>query len=170
MFSIDLNISSNVDEQMLSNSSLSESSMDEILMEICNEFNCHSSIIRFSIVGFDKDWSNIDIESDLCMLMEDMPALVEFIKNKDIQELQFGFPEQHIQRILTIIRVSSGVKISCSDWLSENPEVKEELMKTEEFMDLIRQLVQKIQLAVDRICPSAYENKFFKDWLQQVQI
>jgi hypothetical protein len=170
MFSIKLDVLNDVEKQILSTSSIPDSSLNEVLMEICNQFSRYPDIIKLSISGFDKNWSNINIDSDLCMLMEDMPKLVKFIQNTDVQESQFGFPEQHIQRILTIVRISSGLKISCSDWLSENSEVKEELIKTEDFLNLLRILVQRIQLAVDKVCPVAHDNRFFKDWLQQVQL
>jgi hypothetical protein len=170
MFSIKLNVSNNVEKSKITTSSISNSSMNEVLMEICNEFHRYPELITFSISGFDKDWSNININSDLCMLMEDMPQLINFIKNKDLQEFQFGFPEQHIQRMFTVVHTSNELKISCSDWLSKNPEVTEEFVKTSDLLSLLHELVEKIKLAVDRVYPVAHDNIFFKDWLQQVQM
>lgn len=170
MFSIKLNVLNNVEGLKIPTSSISHSSINEMLIDICNEFQYYPELIAFSITGFNKDWSNININSDLCMLMEDMPQLVNFIQNKDLHEFQFGFPEQHIQRIFTAVHTSNGMKIYCSDWLSKNPEVTEEFILTSDFIHLLHELVETIKLAVDRVCPVAHDNIFFKDWLQQVQI
>ncbi len=118
MFSIKLNVSDSLEKREDSTPSMAESSINETLMEICNELNHYPEMINFSISGFGKDWSNLNIDSDLCMFLEDMPGLVNFLQNEDLPEFQFGFPEQHLQRMLTVVRVSSGLKISCSDWLS----------------------------------------------------
>jgi hypothetical protein len=170
MFSIQLNISDSLEKREGSTPSMDESSINETLMEICNELNRYPKMINFSMSGFGKDWSNLNLDSDLCMFMEDMPRLVNFLQDEDLQEVQFGFPEQHLQRMLTVVRVPSGLKISCSDWLSASQELTEELIQPEDFKNLLHELVAKIHLVLDKVYPDLCSNRFFKEWLQQVHI
>jgi hypothetical protein len=170
MFSIKLDILDNIETPNSSIQSINGTAINEVLMNICDEFYQHLEIITFSINGFDKDWKNLSIDPDLCMLMEDLPGLVHFINNEDLPEFQFGFPEQHLQRILTVKRVASGLKVSCSDWLSKSVELTEELLQPEYFKSLLKELVEKIRLVIDKLCPVAYENNIFQDWLKQTQL
>ena len=170
MFSIKLDILDEIEKSDTSTKSINGAATNEVLMNICDEFYQHLEKINFSINGFDKDWTNLSIDPDLCMLMEDLPGLINFMINEDSPEFQFGFPEQHLQRILTIKRVAGGLKISCSDWLSKSSELTEELLQPEYFKGLLKELVEKIRLIVDKLCPVAYENTIFQDWLKQTQL
>jgi hypothetical protein len=170
MFIVNLSILGALEKPLASSLSDQSSSINEVLMEICNELYKYSEMIVFSINGFDKDWSNLMIDPDLCMFMEDMPGLVNFINNKEVLEFQFGFPEQHLQRILTATRVSNEFQISCSDWLSESSEQIKETIRPEDLRKTLQELVKKIRVIVDQIHPTAYENTYFKDWLNQVEV
>lgn len=139
-------------------------------MGICAELHHYPEQVRFSIHGFGKDWSLLEIELDLCMLLEDLPGLIRFLKKGDHQEYQFGFPEQHVQRLFTITRLPNGFKIACSDWLASSTEVSEELIQPSELEQLLHTFTANISLAVDRVCPSARANRFFQDWRRQVEI
>jgi hypothetical protein len=170
MFSIELDILDKIEQSNSATRLIEGTSIEEVLMSICDELDRHSEIITFSVNGFNKDWQNISINPDLCMLMEDLPGLVNFMNNEKLAEFQFGFPEQHIQRILIIRRVPSGLKIICNDWLYENQDLTEELFQIEYFRKLLRKLVAKIWLIIDRVCPIVYENSIFQDWVKQVQL
>jgi hypothetical protein len=170
MFSIELDILDNIDKSNISTRSIDGTSIEEILINICDELYRYSEIITFSIDGFDKDWQNLYVDPDLCMLMEDLPGLVNFMNNEKLSEFQFGFPEQHIQRILIIRRIPSGLKIICNDFLSKNLDLTEELCQPEYFRKLLQKLISKIRLIIDKVCPIAYGNSIFQDWLKQVQL
>ncbi len=170
MFSIKLAVSDNIEKLKDSILSLSNESINDVLMEICDELHHYQETIVFSVSGFDIDWLNIDIDPDLCMLMIDMPYLVNFLKNKDLPKYEFGFPEQHIHKIFIAVHTPDGLKFSCTDCLDESPAKIDEFMQTSDFINLLRELVKNIKLALDRVCPVAYENIFFQEWLQQVQI
>jgi hypothetical protein len=172
MFSINLDVADTL-KQAAGNTaiSLSEStSMTEVLMGICAELQHYPKQICFSIHGFGKDWSLLEIDPDLCMLMEDLPGLISFLKKSDSPEYQFGFPEQHVQRMFTITRLPNWLKISCSDWLASSTEVSEELIQPSELEQLLHTFTANIFLVVDRVCPSAHANRFFQDWRGQVEI
>ena len=172
MLSIRLNILDTL-EDTANNTNISflhSSSITEVLMEICDELQRYSEQIAFSITGFEKDWSLLDIETDLCMLMEDLPDLVNFINNSDIEEYQFGFPEQHLQRILTIKRFDGSFKIVCSDWLAKSSEQSVEIIPEQDLRQLLHKLVYDVSIVIKKICPSAFSNSFFQDWLIKVKI
>ncbi len=172
MFTVNLNILGALEKSLVSSLPNQNSSMNEVLMEICNELCKYSELIDFSISGFGKDWSDLMIDPDLCMFMEDMPGLVNFINNKEVLEFQFGFPEQHLQRILTATRVLNGFQISCSDWLSETADQDQtkEIIQSEDLKKTLQELVKNICIVVEQVYPIAYENVYFKDWLNQVEL
>jgi hypothetical protein len=168
MFSIELN-ASNITREISSSSSLQqESHISEVFIAICNELSRYPKSIIFSVSGFGKNWDNLNIDSDLCMLMDDLPYMVDFALNDSVKEVQFGFPEQHIQRIFTMEKVASSFRIICSDLLSLDDSHTEEFIKPEDFKNLLRRLVEQVQFVVKEVYPVAYDNAAFNNWLLQV--
>jgi hypothetical protein len=168
MFSMELNVLNLTRDLVDSNSLLQESHIIEVLMSICDELSRYPETVIFSMSGFGKNWDNLNIDSDFCMLMDCLPDLVDFVLNDSIKEFQFGFPEQHMQRILTIERVVDSFRIVCSDLLSADDLRTEEFMKPDDFRNLLRRLVKQVQLTVKEVCPSAYDNIAFNNWLLQI--
>jgi hypothetical protein len=168
MFSMELNVSNLTKELVAPSSSIQGSHIIEVLVSICDELSRYPEKIVFSVSGFGKNWDNLNMDSDFCMLMGHLPDLVDFVLNDSIKEFQFGFPEQHMQRILTIERVVDSFRIVCSDLLSADDLRTEEFMKPDDFRDLLRRLVKQVQLTVKEVCPSAYGNIAFNNWLLQI--
>jgi hypothetical protein len=145
-----------------------ESHISEVLVSICDELSRYPKSIIFSVNGFGKNWDNLNIDSDFCMLMGHLPDLVDFVLNDSIKEVQFGFPEQHMQRILTMEKISGSFRVVCSDLLSIDDSHAEEFMKPDNFRNLLQRLVNQVKFAVQEVCPAAYNNSAFKNWLLQV--
>lgn len=168
MFSMELKVSNLTKELVDSSSLIQGSHIIEVLVSICDELSRYPEKIIFSVSGFGKNWDNLNMDSDFCMLMDHLPDLVDFVLNDSIKEFQFGFPEQHMQRILTIERVVDSFRIVCSDLLSADDLRTEEFMKPDDFRDLLRRLVKQVHLAVTEVCPTAYDNTAFNNWSLQI--
>lgn len=168
MFSMELKVSNLTKELVDSSSLIQGSHIIEVLVSICDELSRYPEKIIFSVSGFGKNWDNLNMDSDFCMLMDHLPDLVDFVLNDSIKEFQFGFPEQHMQRILNIERVVDSFRIVCSDLLSADDLRTEEFMKPDDFRDLLRRLVKQVHLVVTEVCPTAYDNTAFNNWSLQI--
>jgi hypothetical protein len=138
---------------------------ESVLRDIC-EIISDTDKVHFCVSAFNMDWP-VDIETDLLIVISQIPAII--IKLKQNEETQLDFYEQGIERSIKFQPQGEDIVISCFDLMGDRLSPPEQYDKSE----IIKQLVILVQDFIDiasKICPAYLKHPLLKNWLDSCSI
>ena len=109
--------------------------------------------VSFQVEGFGQDRWPVDVETDLAVVLEQLPAVLSGLRKLG-EPFQLNFYEQGIERYLTGTRNGDEVRFECMSlslrW-SPNPSI--EVVDLVEAERMFHELRRTYVAAVERVCP-----------------
>lgn len=147
-----------------------EESIIAALIDICQCID-ESDKWEFTVNGFDIKWNSF-IYADLCIVLEDLPYLVEWLScNKTVGGI-LEFPEQGIQRYIDITRIDeTHLSFKCSDYFNPITYPVVETIHILDFILMLRNLVDNFMVAARECTPMRFYNeKMIGEWLDSIKM
>jgi len=128
-----------------------------------------SGAARFIVSGFAAVPWPVDVETDLAVILEQLPDAMTALRQS--REFALDFYEQGLERTLCFRPNGSSVDIECvsrhASWTPEHPLVRVEGGKLEEMLRAVA--VAFIQLLQDA-CPRLAGHEWLDEWRSQVGV
>jgi hypothetical protein len=124
--------------------------------------------IRFHVEGFGQDPWPVDVETDLAVLLEQLPETVAKLR-EGAKSFHLNFYEQGIERYLVGTRHGENVTLECTSLsLHWSPEPSFEVLQVVEVQKMLSELRDVYVALVERICPWLTHTPAFKRWKREV--
>ena len=134
-----------------------------LLSDVCEELSKIREI-HFSVGGFGlADW-RASVWMDLCVVLEQLPAIVNALMRED-REFALDFFEQSLERTLRFVRHGSSLTVTCvsrhAGWAPDPASVE---MPVADFEDMLANLVKEFGRLVQGVCPQQARHPWFLEW------
>jgi hypothetical protein len=117
---------------------------------------------QFVVSGFGQDPWPVDVHTDLPVVVEQIPTVLEALSRGEPAVL--GFYEQGIGRILSIAPQGVDVTIECSSTTNWRPTPESIRMPTHELVTLLEQFLDGFVDLVRQRCPDLVDHAWFRSW------
>lgn len=133
-----------------------------VLVDIC-EALAEDGHVRFAVGGFGQDSWPVDIQWDLPVVIEQIPAVLDALRHGASAKL--GFYEQGIQRVLDIEpRPEGEVTIGCVSMTSWQPQPSTISVTYPELLALLDSLLARFVDCARQCCPELADHPWFRRW------
>jgi hypothetical protein len=132
-----------------------------ILSDICEALEA-TGRADFRIAGFgDAEWP-LDVSTDLCVALEQVPHVIGRLFSG--QPCELDLYEQGVQRTLAFKPNGSLTEVTCSSMTSWQPTPTSIEMRTEGLLIQLRRVTEDFCELVRSASPSLYHHPWFDDW------
>ena len=131
-----------------------------ILADICQFID---NICHFKISGFGQNSWPVTMNTDLPVLLEQLPKVLKAVSLGNSTEI--AFYEQGIERIIVLHSIEDFYELSCLSQTNWQPDPKVEHINTINLIEMIANFLEKFTHLVCSIAPQLAKHQWFKDWL-----
>ena len=132
-----------------------------ILMDLCEELAAQGAV-QFRVAGFgDPDWP-IDVEVDLSVLMEHVPAAIFSLGRRE--DFVVHFYEQGVQRHLSFKHDGSSYRILCTSSTAWRPSPTEEGMSCKDIEQMLVEVKHEFLRLAEAVSPGVTSHPWMVDW------
>jgi len=132
-----------------------------ILSDVCFALDGYGS---FHISGFgDSAWP-LDIATDLCVFLEQLPAALAAIQRGDPAELDLY--EQGVERKLEIQCSRDHCVVTCASYGSWVPVYATEELERHVLIGMLSEVRSQFMGAFERVAPALVAHPWVRDWLE----
>lgn len=139
-----------------------EDEISAVLDALCQHLE-ESGCVEFSVGGFGQDRWPVDVRTDLLTLVEQLPALVEAIR-EDALEFELDFFEQGMQRRLVFRRTDRTLVVTCVSLTGWQPIPINIHLTFDEWRHLLATLRRAFMHAATACCPQLVAMPSFDAW------
>jgi len=133
-----------------------------ILSDACQALNDYG---RFHISGFgDASWP-LDVATDLCVFVEQLPAAVAAIRQGKVAEIDLY--EQGVERRLEITPVDDHCTIECTSSGSWVPDSETERLERDALIGMLTTLLSDFMQALAVVAPALAAHPWILAWCKQ---
>jgi hypothetical protein len=131
-----------------------------ILTDIC-QFT--DNICCFQISGFGQDNWPVTTNTDLPVLLEQLPKVLKDISLGNSTEIEFY--EQGIERTIVFKPVKNLYELSCISQNNWQPNPKEERISTIDLIKMMSNFLENFISLAQNTAPQLVKHEWFKNWL-----
>ena len=137
-----------------------------VLWNICTAIDERKAAL-FHVEGFgDPKWP-VDVQCDLAILVEQLPATLFRLDSPTTETCSVDFFEQGIERCLTLSQEGDAIKILCvSSRANWTPEPNFVLIQKAALHEMCSTILNTFVSAAKIECPRTTEHDVFREWLQ----
>jgi hypothetical protein len=118
----------------------------------------------FVVSGFGQDRWPVNVDTDLAVVLEQLPAVVRAIRLNRPAVLDFY--EQGIERTISIDPVGDAYRLTCASYTSWQPNPAVEIMGSEALIRMLGAILGEFERAIRNIAPALAEHVWLRSWLQ----
>lgn len=134
-----------------------------ILFDACGAL---SDYCRFHLSGFgDASWP-VDVATDLCVFLEQLPAAVAAIRQGERAELDLY--EQGVERRLDITPADGHCTIECTSLGAWVPAYEAERLERDALIEMLTTLLSEFMKALTVVAPSLATHPWVLAWLKPI--
>jgi hypothetical protein len=117
----------------------------------------------FHISGFGQDPWPVDVNTDLPVLLEQLPMAIKAIAIGNVAEIDFY--EQGLERAVSFVPKDAGYVISCSSQTSWRPNPSTEEMHGDRLQVMLESIVAEFVRAMRETSPTLAGHPWVLQWL-----
>lgn len=118
--------------------------------------------IRFEVIGFGEERWPVDVGTDLAIVIEQIPAVLDALARGESATL--GFYEQGVERVLDMMPHGGEVTVYCGSMLAWQPEPNTIHMPIDELQAMLQQFLESFADLVRQRRPDLFEHPWFRSW------
>jgi hypothetical protein len=131
-----------------------------ILYGFCQSFDARS---RFSVSGFGQETWPVDVQTDLPILLEQLPESIAALHN--LAAITIDFYEQGIERKLMFKPSADNYEVTCSSATAWRPDPMLETIARHDLILMFTQVLGEFLRAMAESSPETADNRLVIDWL-----
>jgi hypothetical protein len=126
--------------------------------------------IRFHVSGFGEPRWRVDVWTDLCIVVEQIPQIVYWLRGRTKTEMSLDFYEQGVERSIKIHKrgsrvVLEGVPFAGRPW---TPSIPLEVMPKAAFERMLLDLLLRFADLGDSLYPGIWNEPVIQDWTRLI--
>ena len=130
-----------------------------VLSDVCHAVESQG---KFAISGFGQECWPVDFGTDLVVLLEQLPSLINAIYSRSSATLDLY--EQGIERTLTFKPVADRYEVTCASRSEWQPNPKTESVSVEELERMLLKIRHEFLRLVRDIAPDLAEHPWLHEW------
>lgn len=133
------------------------------LYNACRAFTAYG--VRFEIIGFFVEPLPVDTQTDLVLLLEDLPGSLEFLENPTIDACSIGLVEQGCETTFCFQRIGdrTRVEVSCVSHISRAMTSNSEIIALDDLIVQIVKFVENYKEGLQRYASHLLQETWNKD-------
>lgn len=139
-----------------------------ILTDLCEQLSKVDGV-RFLISGFGQDDWNASVNRELCLLLEQLPAVAQEIVSGST-EFTIEFVEQGFWRTLSFSGAGDELAVSCASGDPWTPDPEVVGISRRDLADMLSVLVERFYGAANVACPELVAHPWFSEWRSSVSV
>ena len=137
-----------------------------IMSDAC-ELLHESDAVQFIVRGFSEVPWAVDVETDLPVVLEQLPEAVRALRGRE--KFSIAFYEQGVERSLNFNCVASQVEIECTSWKSTWKPIPTTLtVEHKDLEELFRGLGEDFYRLVKVACGDLAAHPWLREWKRSV--
>lgn len=140
-----------------------------ILSDVCCCLQ-ESGRVSFIINGFDtKPWP-VDVATDFCIFLEQLPDLLKWLTGNETGDCTVSFYEQGVQRDLIFNRHARELHIRCVSWSEWEPASEQEIVREKVFHAMLVDILNGFFHQAEIVCPDLYHHPWLQAWVREISV
>lgn len=132
-----------------------------ILFDVCQKFDVQS---RFVVSGFGQTTWPVAVDTDLPLLLEQLPESIAAVEKSMATNLDFY--EQGLERTLSFVPIAPYYEVTCHSATSWQPAPFHETIGRLELLRILKVILFEFLRALETLSPQALGHPWIVEWLQ----
>jgi len=135
-----------------------------ILQEICRNLKGRA---EFVVRAFSVNKWPVDVKTDFSVFLEQLPAILGFLRSNSNYPFSLDFYEQGIERELVFIQSGkTDIIVKCKSRTAWKPIGNQIVISRHDLLTMLCNVVKNFVDCANKICPTLTENILFKAWVE----
>jgi hypothetical protein len=141
--------------------------LDEFFHLFCETLE-ETKAVSFHVNGFGQNPWPTDVGTDLCIFIEEVQSLLEWIRRSSEEVFNLDFYEQGIERNLQFSMIKDRLRIECSSSTKWRPNPSVEFIRLIDMKEMLRLFSLNFFDITNQIFISYDENSNFLKWKNKI--
>ena len=138
-----------------------EDDVRSILIDVCRVIGQRG---EFLVSGFGQHKWPVDVQTDLPVFLEQLPAVLRAVNEGTTAEIDFY--EQGLERSIALVPAKGGYVATCTSRTSWQPSPKVEEIAREELDEMLLTARETFMRIVTEMAPELAKHQWIRQWLR----